>query len=60
MYFVHHSRHLRNTITLWSLGMIWQAIKDFCTAYVVILGIVGVSFLIEVGVSFLIETYLLR
>jgi len=27
--------------------MIWQAIKDFCTAYVVILGIVGVSFLIE-------------
>jgi len=27
--------------------MIWQAIKDFCTAYVVILAVVGVSFLIE-------------
>ena len=27
--------------------MIWQAIKDFCTAYVVILAICGVSFLIE-------------
>ena len=27
--------------------MIWDAIKNFCTAYVVILGIVGVLFLIE-------------
>ncbi len=27
--------------------MIWSAIKDFCTAYVVILTLVGVLFLIE-------------
>ena len=38
---------LYNTITLWSFRMIWDAIKDFCTAYVVILTICGVSFLIE-------------
>ena len=47
MCFVHHNRHLRNTITLWSLGMIWDAIKNFCTAYVALLTLAGVLFLIE-------------
>ena len=28
--------------------MLWQAIKDFCLAYVTILALVGVSFLIEI------------
>lgn len=28
--------------------MLWQAIKDFCLAYVTILAVVGVAFLIEV------------
>ena len=27
--------------------MLWQAIKDFCLAFVTILAVVGVSFLIE-------------
>ena len=33
--------------------MLWQAIKDFCLAYVTILAVVGVAFLIEV--TFLVE-----
>lgn len=27
--------------------MLWQAIKDFCLAYVTILAVVGIAFLIE-------------